>query len=102
MEEQHQPSLYERLGGEDAINAVVDGMYKGIFTDPDLVDFFEKTDKEKQIASQKAFLKQSFGGPQEYHGKNMHDAHKGRGISDKEFGLVAGHVINSMKNLNVP
>lgn len=41
-------TLYERLGGADAINAVVDGMYVKIFTDPDLTDFFRKTDKEHQ------------------------------------------------------
>ena len=39
-------SLYTRLGGADAINAVVNGMYAKIFTDEDLMDFFKKTDKE--------------------------------------------------------
>ena len=41
-------TLYERLGGAPAIHAVVDGMYGKIFTDPDLADFFQKTDKEHQ------------------------------------------------------
>ena len=36
-------TLYERLGGAEAIQAVVDGMYSKIFTDPDLSDFFRKT-----------------------------------------------------------
>ena len=40
-------TLYERLGGADAINAVVDGMYAKIFPDEDLSDFFRKTDKER-------------------------------------------------------
>jgi truncated hemoglobin YjbI len=40
-------SLYKRLGGAGAINAVVDGMYSKIFVDPELVDFFRKTDKER-------------------------------------------------------
>lgn len=40
-------TLYEKLGGKDAIAAVVDGMYVKIFSDPDLVDFFKKTDKER-------------------------------------------------------
>ena len=40
-------TLYERLGGEPAISAVVDGMYAKIFTDPDLIDFFRKTDKPR-------------------------------------------------------
>ena len=39
-------SLYERLGGKAAIDGVVDIMYKGIFTDEDLIDFFKKTEKE--------------------------------------------------------
>ena len=39
-------TLYERLGGEGAIHAVVEGMYEKIFNDTDLSDFFRKTDKE--------------------------------------------------------
>lgn len=38
-------TLYERLGGAGAINAVVEGMYDKIFPDPELSDFFRKTDK---------------------------------------------------------
>jgi hemoglobin len=41
------------------------------------------------------------GGPNNYHGKDMKDAHKGRGIGSKEFDLVCGHVIASMKELGV-
>lgn len=48
------------------------------------------------------YLTQLTGGPQKYRGKSMIDAHKGRGIQDKEFGLVATHVLNSMKELGVP
>jgi truncated hemoglobin YjbI len=40
--------LYQRLGGAPAINAVVDGMYEKIFSDPSLSDFFKKTDHEHQ------------------------------------------------------
>jgi hemoglobin len=43
-------TLYERLGGEAAITAVVDGMYNKIFYDPELADFFRKTDKDHQKA----------------------------------------------------
>jgi hemoglobin len=95
-------SLYERLGGEPAIQAVVDGMYAKIFTDPDLEDFFKKTDKNQQKAQQKAFLTMATGGPNEYHGKDMKKAHEGRGIGNKEFDLVCGHVISTMKELGVP
>jgi hemoglobin len=95
-------TLYERLGGKDAINAVVDGMYVKIFTDPDLEDFFRKTNKEHQKEMQRQFLTYATGGSTEYTGKNMKDAHRGRGIGNKEFDIVATHVVNTMKELSVP
>jgi hemoglobin len=42
-------SLYERLGGADALGAVAEGMYAKIFVDPELEDFFRKTNKARQI-----------------------------------------------------
>ena len=94
-------SLYERLGGEPAIQAVVDGMYAKIFTDAELTDFFKKTNKDHQKAMQKAFLTMATGGPSEYQGKDMKKAHEGRGIGNKEFDIVCGHVVSTMKELGV-
>jgi hemoglobin len=94
-------SLYERLGGATAIAAVVDGMYAKIFNDAELSEFFKKTDKERQKSMQRKFLTFATGGPSEYDGKSMADAHKGRGIKDKEFDIVCGHVVSTMKELGV-
>ena len=41
------------------------------------------------------------GGPEEYTGKDMVTAHKGRGIEDPEFNKVAGHVVSTMEDLGV-
>ena len=43
----------------------------------------------------------AFGGPNEYHGKSMKDAHKGRGINSGDFDRVVGHVVSTMKELGV-
>lgn len=94
-------TLYERLGGAPAIQAVVDGMYMKIFNDADLSDFFKKTDKAHQKDMQKQFLTYATGGSSEYHGKDMATAHKGRGIGNKEFDIVCAHVISTMKELGV-
>ena len=51
---------------------------------------------------QRQFLTYATGGSTEYKGKGMKDVHKGRGITDKEFDLVFKHVVNAMKELNVP
>ena len=95
-------SLYDRLGGKPAIDAVVEGMYVKIFSDPELSDFFKKTDKGHQKDMQSQFLTYATGGSSEWHGKSMKDAHKGRGIQNKEFDLVFAHVVSTMKELEVP
>jgi hemoglobin len=43
----------------------------------------------------------AFGGPNEYNGKNMTDAHKGRGITSADFDRVVGHVVSTMRELGV-
>jgi hemoglobin len=73
-------TLYERLGGADAIHAVVEGMYAGIFNDPDLEDFFRKTNKDRQKEMQEKFLTYATGGCPTWEGKSMKEAHQGRGI----------------------
>lgn len=95
-------TLYERLGGADAINAVVEGMYVKIFNDPDLSDFFRKTDKEKQKDAQRRFLLYVTGGVPGFEGRSMKEAHKGRGIRNEEFERVFSHVVSTMQELGVP
>ena len=51
---------------------------------------------------QRQFLTYATGGSSEWHGKDMKEAHKGRGIRGKDFDAVAGHVVSAMKELSVP
>jgi hemoglobin len=50
---------------------------------------------------QRQFLTYATGGPKDYKGKSMHDAHKGRGIKNEEFDKVTMHILNTLKDLNV-
>lgn len=50
-------------------------MYQKIFNDPELTDFFRKTDKEHQKQMQFRFLTYATGGSSEYNGKTMKEAH---------------------------
>ncbi len=49
-------SLYERLGGEKAVNAAVELFYRRVLADGRIARFFEDVDMEDQIAKQKSFL----------------------------------------------
>ena len=69
-------SLYERLGGEGAVNAAVELFYRKVLADGRIAHFFDDVDMESQIAKQKAFLTMAFGGPNNYTGADMRNAHK--------------------------
>ncbi|MGZ6249903.1 MAG: globin domain-containing protein, partial [Syntrophales bacterium] len=56
-----QESLYEKLGGEAAVNASVDIFYRKVLSDDRISSFFEDVDMEKQAAKQKSFLTMAFG-----------------------------------------
>lgn len=83
------PSLYEQLGGADAVNAAVDIFYRKVLADERISHFFDDVDMNKQAAKQKAFLTMAFGGPHQYTGKHMREAHAH--LADrswKNYGLI--------------
>ena len=60
---------------------------------------------DDQEAKQKAFLTMAFGGPNEYTGKDMRTAHAGlvsRGLNDRHFDAVCGHLKATLEELGVP
>jgi len=95
-------SLYQRIGGKNAVNAAVDLFYTKVLADPLINHFFENTDMIRQRNHQKAFLTYAFGGMETYTGKNMRDAHAGMNITEEHFGAVAGHLQSTLEDLNVP
>ncbi len=95
------PSLYERLGGEGSIRAVVDEFYIRVLKDDTLQPLFTNTDMDKLRRHQAAFISQALGGPTQYSGRSMQLAHRGLGITDEQFGAVAGHLSESLASFSV-
>lgn len=84
-------TLYERLGGMTAVDAVVETFYRKVLSDSRISDFFDDVDMEGQILKQKAFLTMVFGGPTAYTGKDMRAGHKhlvDRGLNDSHVDAV--------------
>ncbi|GLI66033.1 hypothetical protein VaNZ11_009739 [Volvox africanus] len=100
------PTLYERVGGVAAIEAAVDIFYNRIIADPELVRFFEGIDMKKQRRKQAAFMTYVFGGAGAYEGRDLFKAHKRlieeQGLKELHFDLVAGHLLETLRFLNVP
>ncbi len=98
-------SLYERLGGEAAVNAAVDIFYRKVLADDRINYFFEGVDMDKQAAKQKAFLTFAFGGPNQYSGKDMRVGHRHLvqklGLSDVHFDAVVENLAAVLTELGV-
>ena len=98
-------SLYDRIGGEAAMNAAVDIFYRKVLADDRIKRFFDDVDMERQAAKQKAFLTMVTGGPNDYTGKDMREGHKHlveRGLNDSHFDAVMENLGATLKELNVP
>ena len=95
-------SIYDAIGGEPALVAVVDDFYMRIIGDPELAGFFAGTNMAKLKGRQVEFFAAALGGPQTYTGATMREAHRGRGIGQEHFNLVAGHLIAALSAADVP
>jgi hemoglobin len=99
-------SLYERLGGKDAIAKVVDAALKNISDDKRINKFFTKTVKDpKKLEALRTNLIdqicQATGGPCEYKGKDMKTAHKGMKVKEADFTAFVEDVQKAMETSGV-
>lgn len=96
--------LFERIGGEVAVNAAVNIFYHKVLTDRSIAHFFNTVDMNSQIAKQKGFLTMAFGGPNAYSGSDMRKAHAPlvtKGLNDSHFTAVADHLVATLQELDV-
>jgi hemoglobin len=83
-----EKSLYERLGGYDAISAVVNELAVRLVTDRKLGVYFKglsNDSKRKLIAHLTDFVCSATGGPCIYTGRDMKTAHEGLGITERDW-----------------
>lgn len=97
-----EKSLYERLGGEPAIGAVVDKFYEFMLDDDITAPFFKNTDMKKQAESQKRFIMMVTGGPNTYEGADMKTAHEKFKIGKKEFDQTWVNLEKALKHFEAP
>jgi len=99
---QAQSSIYEIIGGQAALEPVVDDFYDRVLADPELRGFFAGSSMTRLKGRQVEFFAAALGGPRPYTGASLRDAHRGRGIEQKHFDLVAGHLVAALGAAGVP
>jgi hemoglobin len=95
-------SLYDAIGGEAALVAVIDDFYLRVLVDPQLNGFFAGANMPKLKARQIEFLTAALGGPDVYRGRSMRKMHAGRRISQADFDKVAFHLTLALAAAGVP
>ena len=96
------PSIYEQIGGAEALETVVDDFYDRVLADDELASFFTGTNMARLRGKQVEFFAAALGGPEPYTGVSMRQVHRGRGITMHHFNLVAGHLSDSLDAADVP
>jgi len=96
-----EDSLYQKLGGKAAIDAVVDAFYVKVLADNRVKHFFADVSMDKQRRKQKEFLSFAFGGPLPWTGKDMRKAHEGMGLTEEHFNAIAENLVSTLKDFKV-
>jgi hemoglobin len=102
---QDKKSLYDRVGGYNALAKVVDDFIGRLATDQRFSKFFvgHSTDSLKRIRQH--ILDQfcaGTGGPCIYTGRDMKTTHAGLKISEADWDAAAKHLVASLEKFNVP
>ncbi|MBI4547937.1 MAG: group 1 truncated hemoglobin [Ignavibacteriae bacterium] len=103
-QETKQKPLYQRLGGYDAIAAVVDDFIPKAVADPQLGKFFaghgdDSKKKVRQLVLDQ--LCEATGGPCFYIGRSMKVAHGGLGITESDWTVFVNHLVATLDKFKV-
>ena len=95
-------TLYERLGGQPAVSAVIDDFAGRVLADARINKKFAKSDPARLVANLKDFVCSATGGPCKYTGQSMKASHQNMGVTQGEFGALVENLVATLDKFNVP
>jgi hemoglobin len=105
MAEVAATSLYERLGGYDALCAATDDLLGRLQSDPQLKDYWKGASHDNRRKARQLvvdFMVEAAGGPAYYVGRDMQTSHAGMGISGSDWELFMRHATATLDHFAVP
>src|SRR5258705_6481383 len=97
-----EKSLYDRLGGQAAVEAVVKDFAGRVLADARINKKFAKSNADRLVKNLTDFVCVSTGGPCTYTGSDMSKAHKGMGVTHGEFGALVEDLTATLDQFKVP
>ena len=95
-------SLYERLGGQAAISAVIDDFVARVAADERVNKKFARSNIERVKFHLKEQVCAATGGPCKYSGLDMKTSHKNMKVTEGEFGALVADLVATLDKFNVP
>jgi hemoglobin len=105
VETERELSAFERVGGAPAVKAVVDRFYEHVLANDELVGYFAGLDEAGMTQlkrHQVAMISQVLGGPREYTGRDLADAHRPLNISELHYRRVSHLLVGTLWQFDVP
>lgn len=94
-------SLFERVGGQEAVASLVTAFYQRVLVDPELSPFFEGASIEKLQRMQAEFFSAALGGPIRYTGRPLSEVHQGMGIRPRHLARFVEHMLATLRGLEI-
>ncbi|RBI63870.1 group 1 truncated hemoglobin [halophilic archaeon] len=90
-------TIYQDIGGRDAVEAVVTDFYDQVLADDQLAPYFDGMDMDELRAHQVQFISAVAGGPVDYTGDDMRDAHAHLDIDEDDFDTVGRYLESALR-----
>ena len=97
-----QRSLYDRLGGKEAVVAVVDDFVGRAAADSRINGKFARTDVPRLKAMLVEEISAATGGPSPYTGRGIRETHDGMGVTAGEFDALVADLVATLDQFKVP
>ena len=94
-------ALFDRIGGAEGVERLVDAFYVRVLQDPDLAHFFEGVSMDKLRAMQSKLFSAALNGPELYTGRPINYAHDGLGITPWHLQIFLEHLFETVRELNL-
>lgn len=105
MQETVEQSLYQRLGGYDAIAAATDELLERLMADPQIGVYWKGASNDNQRKARQwivDFMVEAAGGPAFYIGRSMQVSHHGMHINESDWDVFMRHSADTLDHFDVP
>lgn len=96
-----QENLWERIGGQDGVDALLGAFYDRVLADPELGPFFEHTPMDRLKRMQREFFSTALGGPLTYSGRPLAHVHHGLGIKASHVQAFVNHLLATLNETDL-